>query len=1611
MIRFIVRSLIFVSFLLVTTMALPQKKLVNKKAQGVNNLSSLKKNIGIQNDLDVFERMEAEFRARDMARKEEALAYAFVHNIPIKKALADGGFTELQFISEEGMPIYYRTYNTAAAESTRADWLNTGGGLGLDLNGDNLVAHVWDGGHARITHQEYDGVGGTNRVSLMDTAAEGGTQLNFHAAHVTGTIASSGQFQAASKGMAWQSDVRGYMWNNDVAEATSQVNDGSGSGTFNFGYDMLLSNHSYGYGASGIPDAWFGQYGSDAVDWDNLMYNAPYYLMVVAAGNDGDDNVSNGIPLDGNSSYDKLSGHATAKNNLVIANANDAAINPDGSLNSVVINTSSSEGPTDDYRIKPDITGNGTGLYSTYHNSDSAYNSITGTSMASPNVTGSLLLLQEYFENIHNVPMRAATLKGLALHTADDPNSNGPDAVYGWGLLNTKKAAETIQSANAGGNAEVEELTLNQGEVYSVTIQASGSEPLRASISWTDPAGTQNTGTNSTTPALVNDLDLNLDNGTTFYPWRLTAITTNSQNGENNVDPFERVDIVGASGFYTLNITHDGSLSGGSQDFTLVVTGGQIVAGAPQIAFGTISGSTIENSDCSFIDISVPLNISSAATANADVDFTINGSSTATSGTDFDLLTSSVTFPSGSTASQNMTLRIYEDAFLEGDETVVVDFTVNPNGGDAVASLASDMYTFTISNDDIAPTATYTQVIFEEDLETPPFNVSTNNSGNGNPAWAISNTAGASSTYWTTTGNSTQFAYTNDDACNCDKSNDLLTTTTFSLNGGYTSASLLFDHAFSDITAEEGDVLISTDNGSNFTEILNLTNTSAVDGNGAGVTPWVNDVSIDLTPYLGNSQVVIQFRYNDATDWSYGMAVDNIRVTAPVATTIQTTVNTGTPKNLNLNGVGSGFGRDGYTGGVMTGITNNQTDDYGCTTISVSRAGTGAQDYNGSTGVNQVMDKRFTLTPTNSIATGDTTIAFYIDAAELSGWEAASGNGTGTYTMYIAREVGGLLTDIVPATVGSFGAHTTFTGSFTGVAGDYYFGRQEAFIRCTGVVKTWDGNAWTPLGNPTNIDEAIINGDYNAASDGDLDVCVLTINSGATFTVTGGNYIRTDGNINVDGTLIVEHQGSVVQVNPAAQVIKNSTTGIINVNVTTPVLQQRAFMVMGSPMDMETRNGVFTNAFLVLNHAPNNFNPNTHPNIPQGATNFSDLEGDFWATYSGDINPGEGYIVRPQTGYGDPGGISYDMTYSQGTLNNGTVNRSKIYNNTNSPAGTPNIYANPYPSAIDADQFIQENGLNALYFWEHLTAPSVIVPGEGLKFDMDDVSIRNFGGGVAANNDNPANAPTGVISTGQGFAIKATANGSVNFNNTMRLTTGNTTLRHNEAEVDRLWLHVESDAYELGNNLMIGFNPNATAGIDQGYDTDRLACSVSLYSQLESGEDRMAIQTREAFRDDIKIPVGFSTLIEENTSYTISLSNFEGANLVDRAIYLYDNVRNTLTDLTQETYTFSSQVSSQDRRFTIVFEKDEEIVLGTNDASLEDITIYPNPTNGVLTIVSTAAQLQTIKVYDVLGRQVVLEQLNNVQGHQLDITQLKTAVYFVEIQTSQGTVVKRIVKE
>ncbi len=512
------------------------------------------------------------------ANKKKAIDMAQSKGWIISKQIDNNGaYLELQGVTNDGRPLYYITHNADAAVSTATNKVYSGGALGLDLDGTGMVAGEWDGGDVLTTHQEFNNTG-SSRVTDKD----GVSSTHYHATHVAGTIIAGG-VQTAAKGMAYNASLDAYDWDNDESEMAAAAASG-----------LLVSNHSYGYIAgwywngaawewvgdtsvSNDEDYQFGFYGSYCVDIDNIANNAPYYLIVKSAGNDqGDwDGSSTLHPKDGGADgYDCIGYKGNAKNILTVGAVEDV-VGGYTQPSDVTLTSFSSTGPCDDGRIKPDIVGNGYGVYSTFDTGDSDYQSLNGTSMSSPNVTGSLLLLQEHYYENYSTYMKAATLKALAIHTADECGAaEGPDYKFGWGLLNTAEAANVI--TNKEVSTFIKEETYD-GSTYTFDVDATGTEPLVVTLVWSDPAGTPVPAQlDPTDIMLVNDLDMTVSDGTVHQPYLLDVANpaNPATTGNNDVDNVEKIYIATPNtGTYTISITHEGTISGGAQDFSLIVSG------------------------------------------------------------------------------------------------------------------------------------------------------------------------------------------------------------------------------------------------------------------------------------------------------------------------------------------------------------------------------------------------------------------------------------------------------------------------------------------------------------------------------------------------------------------------------------------------------------------------------------------------------------------------------------------------------------------------------------------------------------------------------------------------------------------------------------------------------------------------------------------------------------------------------------------------------------------------------------------------------------------------------------------------------------------------------
>lgn len=528
--------------------------------------------------------------------------------------------TLLTGVDAKGLPLYTTTCNNStAAATTSTNQLWMGGNSNLNLSGSSNAVNnklaIWDGGKVMPNHIEL-----TGRITQKDVSGSNSS----HSTHVAGTMMAKG-LNPNARGMAYGlQNLDCYDFNNHLSEMMMAAN------------NLLVSNHSYGTVAGwrqngnswefwGEPNAnedyKFGFYNDEAELWDSIAYNTPNYLIVKAAGNNRNANgpavgqpysrldasgmiVAAGnrpVGISSNDGYDIIPTYGCAKNILTVG-AVQGIIGGYTKPSDVIQAPLSSWGPTDDGRIKPDVVAMGVDVFSTTANSINSYEMYTGTSMSTPNVSGSLLLLQEHYASLNTGSfMRSATLKALAIHTADEAgNANGPDYQNGWGLLNVEKAAAIITSSNIGSHRIIQQ-TLNNNQPYTLNIIASGKGKLVATLVWTDPKGTVSTSNLLNNPSLklVHDLDMRITQGAnTFLPWILNPANpaNAATKGDNFRDNVEKIEIDNAvpGQTYTITINHKGSLQRGSQAFSLILSG---VGGAAYCtsAATTTVGARIDN--------------------------------------------------------------------------------------------------------------------------------------------------------------------------------------------------------------------------------------------------------------------------------------------------------------------------------------------------------------------------------------------------------------------------------------------------------------------------------------------------------------------------------------------------------------------------------------------------------------------------------------------------------------------------------------------------------------------------------------------------------------------------------------------------------------------------------------------------------------------------------------------------------------------------------------------------------------------------------------------------------------------------------------------------------
>lgn len=472
------------------------------------------------------------------------------------------------------LPVYLFSDNREAAISTAASFVRRNATFdpvhGPHLDGGGFFAIVQDSGTVDDSPEFLSDDLTTWRKTVIR-----GTSTSEHGTHVAGTIGARG-LESRAMGMAPAVHIYSMTSfnNSDIV-------------SYGMSYPGEPGKSITGNTSLGTDDpALNGRYTSNSATADQVFYDSPYHLHFYSAGNEGRDATTGGVR------YMSITrSRKEAKNLFAVANMQDVSRNSAGvRTGSVTPSSSSSRGPVRDGRIKPDISANGSGVYSPH--SPTGYSSRSGTSMAAPNAGGSAILMQDYFSRrFPGHLMRASTLMALLINTAEDVGTFGPDYTYGWGLMNVLEAGRKIQryAANPNGRALVEDR-LNNGQTVTIPYQYDGSGDIRVTLTWTDLPGPIRTASTETLPALINDLNLRVigPGGTVHLPWVMPYVTGGfgfppfdpelyvapATTGVNTTDNKIQVHIYNpVAGAYTVEVSHAGTLTGGFQHYSLAVHG------------------------------------------------------------------------------------------------------------------------------------------------------------------------------------------------------------------------------------------------------------------------------------------------------------------------------------------------------------------------------------------------------------------------------------------------------------------------------------------------------------------------------------------------------------------------------------------------------------------------------------------------------------------------------------------------------------------------------------------------------------------------------------------------------------------------------------------------------------------------------------------------------------------------------------------------------------------------------------------------------------------------------------------------------------------------------
>ena len=542
------------------------------------------------------------------------------------------------------------------------------------------------------------------------------------------------------------------------------------------------------------------------------------------------------------------------------------------------------------------------------------------------------------------------------------------------------------------------------------------------------------------------------------------------------------------------------------------------------------------------------------------------------------------------------------------------------------------------------------------------------------------------------------------------------------------------------------------------------------------------------------------------------------------------------------------------------------------------------------------------------------------------------------------------------------------------------------------VATTWNGTSWS-LGTPNSSIKAIIDGDYDTTTFGNIQANNVQVNSGSELRVTPNHFVNAQTDIINSGSLTIEDGGALNQVDDYAV-----NTGNITYKRNTQPVRRYDFTYWSSPVGNQTLFDLSPNTLSDKYYSFNSQTGNWEIQ-PYGTTT---------------MEAGKGYIVRAPNNF-DLSVPAIFSTSFYGTINNGVV--SVPISLQNGQTFGWNLIGNPYPSAIRVDDFLSLSENEPLfdqtvYLWTH---NSELNSSNGYQYTTDDYAIYNFTGGVSAKTAYGVGqsslteiTPSGYIASGQSFFIKAKASGTAVFNNSVRNISYNAEFYKNaittaspqmNIEKNRVWLDIRNSQGAFKQTL-VGYVTGATNDFDSKYDGVNLNGNSYMNFYSINAATKFSIQGRTLpFTATDRVELGYYSAIAG--TYKISINHLDGV-FEDQSIYIYleDKLLDLVYDLKASPYSFTTASGTFDNRFVLRYSNS---ALTNNQVVATDAAVKVATQSNKIIVQSLDNAIQEIAVHDILGQEIFTQKAIKQTVFEINKINKSNQVYFLTIRCADGT--------